>query len=146
MKFLQPHVKPHCWSIGKSGYARSFHQINPGRQYMHVLEPGGQNESKYHARASRWLSNQIKLPMSQPESHNDRKSQWSSFVIPHGKLRMPASCVWSLHPQKLWTSGPHIIRTLADKSARKCWRQLHWSQILYTRNLVGAVFKTATPS
>ena len=78
MKFLQPQVKPHCWSIGKSGYARSFHQISP-EHHMHVLElSGGQSQSKYHARASRWPSKQIKLPMYQPkacrlyiESHND---------------------------------------------------------------------------
>ena len=50
---------------------------------MHVLElSGGQNESKYNARASRWLSNQIKLPMSHPESLYISKVTMIQFCHP----------------------------------------------------------------
>ena len=50
---------------------------------MHVLElSGGQSESKYHARASRWLSKKIKLPMSQPESLHVYIESYNHPVLP----------------------------------------------------------------
>ena len=50
---------------------------------MNVLElSGGQSESKYHARASRWLSKQIKLPMSQPESLDVYIESYNHPVLP----------------------------------------------------------------
>ena len=52
---------------------------------MHVVElSGGQSKSKYHARASRWLSKQIKLklPMSQPESLHISKVAIIQFCHP----------------------------------------------------------------
>ena len=131
-------------------------EASPDHQHMHILElSGGQSatvmylEPKYHA-----------LPdasegMFQPErSLYDRKFPEGpkhpchpSRQTTHGRHLWYILCFTGLmHPPKFWTSGPHIIRTLAGKSTQKRWCQLHWSQILYTRNLLGAVFKTATPS
>ena len=57
---------------------------------MHVVElSGGQSESKYHARTSRRLSKQIKLPMSQPELSLHISKVTSSFVIPHANYACP---------------------------------------------------------
>ena len=53
--------------------------------------------------------------MSQPElSLHISKVTIIQFCHPSRQTTHARSCVWSLHPPKLWTSGPHIIRTLAD--------------------------------
>ena len=111
MWFLQPHVKPHCWSIGKSGYARSFHQISPDHQYMHVVElSGGQRESKYHAQTSRRLSKQIKLPMSQPE-----------LSLHISKVTIIQFC----HPSRQTTHARQLCVIIALSEALNKWSPHH---------------------
>ena len=88
---------------------------------MHVLElSGGQSESKYHARASRWLSKQMKLPMLSStwklvyiESYNDPVLSWQTtharqlcvIIAPSEALNE-----WSPHhPHSCWQISTKML-------------------------------------
>ena len=88
----------------------SIRSTHADRQYMHVLELSeGQNESKYHARVSRWLSNQIKLPMSQLES------------LYISKVTMIQFC----HPSRQTTHARQLCAIIAASEALNEWSPHH---------------------